>query len=235
VWVLAAAAPLAAAWLLALAAGLIGALGPIPAGPVDVSQVPLGAGGIVVLVLIAAAVAAGYLGWRPLVDAITAGHAPRGRADPGAGAALLLVLCSMTLVIWARNPFAAALLIPALHAWMWIADPRIRLPRAATFGLLLAGVIPVAVIVVYYARSVGSGPVDLAWNALLLTSSGYIGAITALAWCVVLGCLVSIVSISLRRPRFVRQAPDQGPVTIRGPITYAGPGSLGGTESRLRR
>jgi hypothetical protein len=188
-----------------------------------------------VLVLIAVVVAAGYRAWRPLVDAITGGHAPRGRADPGAGAALLLVLCAITLLVWTRNPFAAALLVPALHAWMWIADPRIRLPRTATFGLLLAGVVPVALIVVYYARLVGAGPIEVAWNALLLTSGGYIGAITALAWCVVLGCLVSIVSISLRRPRFVRQAADQAPVTIRGPITYAGPGSLGGTESRLRR
>jgi hypothetical protein len=25
------------------------------------------------------------------------------------------------------------------------------------------------------------------------------------------------------------------PVTVRGPVTYAGPGSLGGTESALRR
>jgi hypothetical protein len=28
---------------------------------------------------------------------------------------------------------------------------------------------------------------------------------------------------------------DGAPLTIRGPLSYAGPGSLGGTESALRR
>jgi hypothetical protein len=32
-----------------------------------------------------------------------------------------------------------------------------------------------------------------------------------------------------------RDAPGAGAVTIRGPLGYAGPGSLGGTESALRR
>jgi hypothetical protein len=34
-----------------------------------------------------------------------------------------------------------------------------------------------------------------------------------------------------------RRPEDEGPqdVTVRGPVSYAGPGSLGGTESALRR
>jgi len=47
----------------------------------------------------------------------------------------------------------------------------------------------------------------------------------------VAGTIVSAAIVSLRvgtgrRPR---------DVTVRGPVTYAGPGSLGGTESALRR
>jgi hypothetical protein len=38
----------------------------------------------------------------------------------------------------------------------------------------------------------------------------------------------------LERPADV-QALERVEVTIRGPLSYAGPGSLGGTESALRR
>jgi hypothetical protein len=48
-----------------------------------------------------------------------------------------------------------------------------------------------------------------------------------------LGCLASVVSIAVRLAR--RGRPEDIPVTVRGPVTYAGPGSLGGTESAIRR
>jgi hypothetical protein len=50
---------------------------------------------------------------------------------------------------------------------------------------------------------------------------------------VVLGCLLSAVTLSLLAARGSRPVPV--PVTVRGPVTYAGPGSLGGTKSALRR
>jgi hypothetical protein len=40
--------------------------------------------------------------------------------------------------------------------------------------------------------------------------------------------------IALRALRQPRSAPTP-PVSVRGPVSYAGPGSLGGTESALRR
>jgi hypothetical protein len=39
-----------------------------------------------------------------------------------------------------------------------------------------------------------------------------------------------VIVLASRQPR-----PEQAPVTVRGPASYAGPGSLGGTESALRR
>jgi hypothetical protein len=49
----------------------------------------------------------------------------------------------------------------------------------------------------------------------------------------VLGCLVSAAVFVIAMARRPSLAP--APVTVRGPITYAGPGSLGGTESAMRR
>ena len=45
------------------------------------------------------------------------------------------------------------------------------------------------------------------------------------------GTLTSAVLVAIRAGR--PEAPSG--VTVRGPVTYAGPGSLGGTESALRR
>jgi hypothetical protein len=68
---------------------------------------------------------------------------------------------------------------------------------------------------------------------VLLLAGGGAGVVTALEWSVVLGCTFSVVAIAVQAAREPR--PEEAPVTIRGPVTYAGPGSLGGTESALRR
>jgi hypothetical protein len=47
----------------------------------------------------------------------------------------------------------------------------------------------------------------------------------------VLGCMISVV---LSTPPEPRRPPREVP-KVRGPATYAGPGSLGGTDSALRR
>jgi hypothetical protein len=73
----------------------------------------------------------------------------------------------------------------------------------------------------------------VAWNVLLLIAGGHVSLVAALVWSVVLGCSLAAVSIGVRSVR--RPRPEDAPVTVRGPITYAGPGSLGGTESALRR
>jgi hypothetical protein len=44
-----------------------------------------------------------------------------------------------------------------------------------------------------------------------------------------------LLSVAPAEPPASRQLADGLEVTIRGPLSYAGPGSLGGTESALRR
>jgi hypothetical protein len=160
---------------------------------------------------------------------------PAGREPYGAGtaAALMLVLCLVTLAVWLSNPFAAILLVPALHLWLWVVAPDVRLPTPAAVLLLLAGLALPIVVALDYASTLGLGPVQAVWTWLLLLAGGGVGLSTALEWSVALGCAISAAVIVLRTARQPR--PEPVPVTIRGPVTYAGPGSLGGTESALRR
>jgi hypothetical protein len=49
-----------------------------------------------------------------------------------------------------------------------------------------------------------------------------------------LACLAGLVVV-MRTRRRVQSTAEPEPLRTRGPVTYAGPGSLGGTESALRR
>jgi hypothetical protein len=236
VWVLAAAVPFVLALVPVLGARLFGLIASRPPGPVSPDAVPPHGAGIAILALMACVIALGFLLVRPLVirlaDVGTSGLVPDS-ATPGAASGLLLVLCAASLAIWASNPFAAALLIPALHFWMWVVAPDLRLRRALALALLVAGLAAPALVIAYYARSLGVDPFGLAWSGVLLVAGGHLGLLAVVEWSVVAGCAFSLVLIAARS---AREAPAQEPpVTIRGPITYAGPGSLGGTKSALRR
>ncbi len=236
VWVLSSALPFVVAALLVLCSRLAGLIDVAPPGPVGAGVVPLHGGGTAALATLACAIVLGFLARGPLVRRL--GGADRrsegdGLVDAAAGAALLLVLCAVALVMWVANPFAAALIVPALHFWMWAVAPGVRL-RAPLVALLVVGGLAAPVLAaLYYVLTLGLGPVGTAWNWVLLLAGGDVGLLTAIEWSAVLGCAVSVVLIALRAAR--EPHPEDVPITVRGPITYAGPGSLGGTESALRR
>jgi len=176
----------------------------------------------------------GGLWLRPLiVRAIALGPGPFEPYGAGAAAGLLLVLTVVALALWVTNPFAALLLVPALHLWMWIVVPDVRVPTPAMIMLLLAGLAAPVLIALYYAVSLGLDPAQLAWSWVLLLAGGAVGLVSALEWSIVVGCALSVIAIAVRAARQPR--PEPVPVTIRGPVSYAGPGSLGGTKSALRR
>jgi hypothetical protein len=215
---------------------LLGVFHARPPGPVSSDAVPPHSAGIVVLVLSVCLIAIGFVFLRPLI--IRAFHAGnRGLVPdavvPGAASGLLLVLCVATLAIWFTNPFAAALLIPALHLWLWVVAPDLRMRRGVALALLLGGLVAPALVLVYYARSLGVDPFGLAWSGALLVAGGHLSVLTVIEWSVVAGCALSLVLIAARS--FKQTVPEEQPVSIRGPVTYAGPGSLGGTKSALRR
>ena len=72
---------------------------------------------------------------------------------------------------------------------------------------------------------------------VLLLAGGHIGLPAALLWSIGLGCAAATVMLSLTSGPPLAGAGDEPyeEITIRGPMSYAGPGSLGGTESALRR
>ena len=236
VWVLAAASPFVAAAVVVGIARLLGLLTFLPGIPVQGGAVPLGGAGVGVLVAMGVAILGGLLWLRPAMITLAGG---RQRGDTssdgnsGPAIALVTVLCVLALIVWLANPFAALLLVPGLHLWMWIASGEKRLPRPVLCVLLAGGLALPALVALYYAIALGTGPVGLAWSWVLLLAGGAVHWTTAVEWSVFAGCAVSVVAIVLRGSR--EPAPEPVPITIRGPVTYAGPGSLGGTSSALRR
>jgi hypothetical protein len=234
VWVLSAALPFALGVVAVLAFRLFGLLGNAPAAPVA-GGVPIHGGGVVLLAVLALLLAGGFAGLRPLVIRMAA--LQRGGSQepgcPGAAAALMGVLCAVALVVWLANPFAALLLVPALHLWLWAVGPAERLPRGAIAVLALTGLAAPAAAVVFWCSALGLGPLGLVWNAAALLAGGSVGVLGALEASVVLGCAVSFAVIVMVRAREPRVEPV--PVSVRGPASYAGPGSLGGTRSAIRR
>jgi hypothetical protein len=230
-WVLATALPFALASLFVVALGAIGLIdvtapGPLGAGVVPVHLRAAAEIGAAALVLV--------LAMFPIRALILRRLGARGEpSEAGGAAALLLVMCAISLVVWFTNPFAAALIVPALHLWMWIVEPEVRLRAPVAIVLLLVGLVPVALVILYYANQFELGPVGVLWSGVLLIAGGGLGVPVLLEWSVFAGCAVSVAVIAARATR--SEAPEAAPITVRGPITYAGPGSLGGTKSALRR
>jgi hypothetical protein len=234
--VLAAAAPFALAVVIVLGARLIGLFGVAPPGPLGPGAVPLHAGGIALMIIVGLIIFGSLLVLAPVAIRFAGGPArTRDREGTVSGAmlAVLLAMCLITIAIWLANPFAAALLVPALHLWLIALLPDVRVPVPIRITLLLLGLAPAVLLIVYYSSTLGFGPIQVLWGAALLVAGHVISPLMALAWSGFLGCAVTagaVVVALARQPRA-----ERAPVTVRGPVTYAGPGSLGGTKSALRR
>jgi len=216
----------------ARAAGLLGLLDVTPGGAV-------GEGGrsgpamTVALVLVALVLVGGWTLGRRLVLRLAAVRGDVGE-EPGAGGAALAVAVGAGLVLWAVNPFAAALALPALHVWLWAVTPMVRPRRGIALALAVLGILPAVAIGVGYASAWGLAPLELARSAVLALAGGAVGILPALAWAALLGAWGSVLAVAARRPSEALAAP-QSSESVRGPASYAGPGSLGGTQSALRR
>ena len=236
--VLAAAVPFVLGIGLVLLARAVGLIDTAPPGPVAAGAIPMGSGGVALLVAMAVVVLAGSAGALWLARRLptrprTSRRAAEGSGSDGGVAGLLVVMCAVTFAIWLTNPFAALLLVPALHLWLWAISPDLRVPLPARLALIAVGIAPVVLVAGYYANELGYGPVAAIWEMVLLLAGHGVSLVAALECSVVLGCLLSAATLSLLAARGSRKVPT--PVTVRGPVTYAGPGSLGGTKSALRR
>jgi hypothetical protein len=234
VWLAAAAVPLAAGWLWARLLGLIGVFD-APPSIVAPQVLPLDTGGAVALASTALVAGLAWLGFFALVRARLPKRARAGHpAGGGLAAASGLVLVLASALAWVVNPYLAALLLPAAHLWLFAAAPQGRLHGAAAIPAVLAGALLPLLVVVYYALAFIAGPLALAWLALQSTAAGNVSAAFALVcigWAVAFAGVIRVVASQRRADR---DAPPDA-IRTRGPVTYAGPGSLGGTESALRR
>ena len=138
------------------------------------------------------------------------------------------------VVLWLVNPFSALVMVPALHLWMLatLVDPA---PGKRTRLAMVAGglVLPV-LLVIYQLLVLGLNPLAGAWYLLLLVTGGHISVVSSLLGCLFVGILGGVVAVARSTPPEAPRPPREVP-KVRGPAGYAGPGSLGGTDSALRR
>ncbi|HEY1597120.1 MAG TPA: hypothetical protein VGF74_17105 [Thermoleophilaceae bacterium] len=234
-WVLAAAVALVAGLVLAKLMVAVGIVASPPESPVAPDLRPLHGGDLAVMGVVLAAVAATWAIGRRL--ALGGGKKRLDVASPGAACVVALTLTCVTLAIWFINPFAALMLVPALHLWLLAAVARIPDRGPVPPLLVVVGLLPLVVVVLYYMSRLSLNPLEGLWYVFLLVTSGSVGVAAVLLSCVyvgVFGCLVSILVARARRPPAARVEEPQRPAVF-GPGGYAGPGSLGGTESALRR
>jgi hypothetical protein len=238
-WVLTGAMPFVVGLIALLITRATGILSFTPPGAAAGAGVTMTGGDLAALLVVAALVLASFVFLRPLCLRLLAQQLPESSRRPespaadAAAVALSVVLCLLAIVLWVLDPFAALLLVPAMHMWLWLAQPGARAHRWSMALLLLVGVVPLALVLFYYANAYSLSPAALAWSLALLPG-GAMSIIVALCWSLALGCVASAVIIGLRAVGATAAAGDQL-VTVRGPASYAGPGSLGGTESALRR
>jgi hypothetical protein len=227
IWLGASALPVLLAWIWARGLGVAGALEP-PEAPV----LPLPPIGGVALGSIAFVLALGWFGIRPLLlaRAVARGSPAAGSLAAAAGA----VLCMLAALVWAANPYTAAFLLPAAHLWLFAAAPQTRLVGWWGVAAVVAGLLPFAVAAYYYMRALALDPLELAWMMLLSAASGQLSLVVAVIAATLVACLAALIAI-MRTRRRAEATVEPEPLRTRGPATYAGPGSLGGTESALRR
>jgi hypothetical protein len=232
-WTGACALPFFAAALFAKALGWLGAL-PAPATPLPASALSLDGSAVRGVLAVALVLVLGWLAWPAAVRRLGLRVRPD---DDGAGLAMLTVLLVVAVVVWLGNPYAALLVLGALHLWLLLVSPRTRPPRLAALVLVALALVPLVLLIAFYAHVLGTGPGAIAWGAVLLIAGGHIGIAATVLWSLGFGCVVAAALLATAPEA---ELGDDGigggtPLRIRGPLSYAGPGSLGGTESALRR
>jgi Peptidase family M28 len=232
-WTLVCAVPFLLAFGAMVGARLTGLIAGAPPGPVGAGDVPMHTSGVLLLIGLAALLVLSAFALAPVRRMISRRGGEGQESDAGTGIVVLFLTCAVTIAVWVLNPFAALLVIPALHLWTWVLDREIGLYPPVAVAMLLAGLAAPVLLILFYALTLGLGPLDVAWNWVLMVAGGHIGPLAATLWCLLLGCTAGACALVARGTQAFQAEEPQ--VTIRGPLTYAGPGSLGGTESALRR
>lgn len=170
-----------------------------PTFPFDPNLFGVGAGQILVMVVLALIVAGIYYairGWR------VPGVLPSAAAVPALGAVSVLAV----FAAWLANPYLALLLVPAAHVWLTCAARRGPLPWPFVLGASTLSLLPLAAALVHVSGPLGSAA---PWLLLLMVSDGQLGFGAMLALCLIFGGLLGIVAVSLRGPALIRGTPQR--------------------------
>jgi hypothetical protein len=232
IWIAAGVAPFLIGYVVAKLLGLVNATPDAPPAPVAPDLYPVDGPAIVVLVVVASVVALSWIGLRSLF-----GPSLRGldaKSASGAGVAVALALSAAACLLWLLDPFAALLAVPAVHLWILatLVDPPPR--RRVRAGLIVGGLVLPVLLAIYGLFVLDVDPLAGAWYLLLLAIGGPIGLPQAAVAALFAAVLGSVIALARNVSAGGGTTPPAAPST-RGPLSYAGPGSLGGTESALRR
>jgi hypothetical protein len=233
-WLGAWTAPFLAGYAVAELLALVGATPAPPPAPVPPDVLPVDGAALGVLAGVAVAmglalVLARWLAARPDPRLAT----PEG---PGPAVAVALVLGVTSLLLWVANPYAGLMVVPAAHLWLQAVLLKGPPPRRVRALLLALGALAPLLVTIYYLFALSMDPVAGAWYLLLLVTGHTVAPGTAFVGCVMLGTLCAAAELVYRQPAAPpeEESSPEGP-SVYGPGAYAGPGSLGGTESALRR
>jgi hypothetical protein len=169
-----------------------------PTFPFDPNLYGVGPGQILVMILLALVIAGTYYairGWR--VPAVL----PKSAALPAVGA----VSTAAVLLAWLANPYLALLLVPTAHVWLTCGVRRGALAWPLVAGAALLSLLPLVAALIHLSGSMELGSAA-PWLLLLMVSDGQFGFGTVLSLCLVIGGLLGVIALSLRRPR-----PPRGP------------------------
>jgi len=232
-WTLSCSLPFLCCAVLCWLLGQLGIIGAAPSAPAPPRALPFDAAAGTTVAVVALTFLLAWLSWGLGLHRVQMS----GRPDPDvAGLPVVLILTGLGTVVWLGNPYTALLLLPAMHLLLALAAPELRPRRPFAIGLLLLSLAPLGMLIAFYARALGLSPGDAAWSAVLLVAGGNIGLGSAILWSLGLGCAAGATLLAVLAPAApALRSADGVEVTIRGPMSYAGPGSLGGTESALRR
>lgn len=214
-WVLACALPFLVALALAEFLVLVGQAPDAPAAPIPPDRFDLDGGAAVSLGLCTLAAVLSWIWLRPLVAGRGEGRPSfAGAAAPGTAVAAMFVLIAATAAVWVVNPFAALLLLPALHIWLLATSSPAVPPRGVAAVLFLAGLVPTIWILVSSALRLGLDPLEGAWYLFVLVTGHHIGLYTVVVVALWLaGATAVAASLRARRrpPRREEPARSLGP------------------------
>jgi hypothetical protein len=234
VWLGFGAVPLVLALLVAWLMSLVGLIDDAPPAPPDPRLVNFDGKAIAAL-LVTGLVAGGlWMGLR-----LWGIRRSSVAAAPGAGCAVSLVLSIVTLPIAVLNPFAALVLVLAVHLWMLATLTDV--PRRASAIMAVIGLAPIVFVIAFNLWRLGLSPLAGVYYLLLLVTGNGTGLLATLAGVVLLAVTISVAAILIARARTGdvpggrRKRPEEPKPSIFGPGGHAGPGMVGQQIGTSRR